>query len=129
MNVEDSDAYNLEFEKRTDYLYAFVSGDKDNVEICTQYWREIDAECQRIKYNKILIVEDIRETVSMTQMYEICTEISYMDFTGIKIAFVDRRTEQRAVNEFGGLVVTNRGVNAKLFDTVEEAEKWLLSNK
>ena len=127
MNDEVSKLYNLELEERKDYLYAYVSGDKDSVEICTQYWHEIADECQRIKYSKVLIVEDIRETVSMTEMYEICTEIPYMGFIGIKIAFVDRRTEQREVNEFGGLVVTNRGVNAKLFDTVEEAEKWLLS--
>ena len=127
MNVEDSKLYKLKFEERKDYLYAHVSGDRDSLDISKQYWSEIADECQRIKYSKVLIVEDIRETVSMTEMYEICTEIPYMGFIGIKIAFVDKHIEQRALNEFGGLVATNRGVNGKLFDTVEEAEKWLLS--
>jgi hypothetical protein len=127
MNVEDSKLYNLEFEERTDYLYAFVSGDKDSVEICTQYWREIADECRRTKCSKVLIVEDIKESVSTTEMYQIASEIPDMDFSGIKIAFVDQYIEQHAVNEFGGLVATNRGLNVKLFNTAEEAEKWLLS--
>jgi len=46
MNVEDSKLYKLEFDERTDYLYAYVSGDKDNIEISTQYWREIADECR-----------------------------------------------------------------------------------
>lgn len=129
MNVENSKLYELEFEERRNYLYAYVSGDKDSVEICTKYWREIAAECQRTKYNKVLIVESIRETVSTTEMYEIASEIpNMMGLLGVKIAFVDRYIGQRPVNEFGGLVATNRGTYAKLFDTVEEAEKWLLSN-
>lgn len=127
MNVEDSKLYNLEFEERTDYLYAYVSGDKDSVEICTQYWREIADECRRTKCRKVLIVEDIKESVSTTEMYQIASEIPDMDFSGIKIAFVDQYIEQHAVNEFGGLVATNRGLNVKLFNTAEEAEKWLLS--
>ncbi|MEJ7862532.1 MAG: hypothetical protein WKF90_12955 [Pyrinomonadaceae bacterium] len=129
MNVEDSTLYELEFEERPNYLYAYISGDKDSVEICIQYWREIAAECQRTNYNKVLIVESIKETVSTTEMYEIASEIpNMMGLLGVKIAFVDRYIEQRPVNEFGGLVAHNRGTYVKLFDTVEEAEKWLLSN-
>lgn len=127
MNEEDSKFYKLEFDERTDYLYAYVSGDKDSVEICTQYWHEIADKCRRTKCRKVLIVEDIKESVSTTEMYQIASEIPDMDFSGIKIAFVDQYIEQHAVNEFGGLVATNRGLNVKLFNTAEEAEKWLLS--
>lgn len=127
MNVEDSKLYNLEFEERTDYLYAYVSGDKDNIEISTQYWREIADECRRTKCRKVLIVEDLKESVSTTETYQIASEIPHMGFFGIKVAFVDQYIEQHAVNEFGGLVSTNRGLNVKLFNSIEEAEKWLLS--
>ncbi len=127
MNVEDSKFYKLEFDERTDYLYAYVSGDKDNVEISTQYWREIADECRRTKCRKVLIIEDLKESVSTTETYQIASEIPHMGFLGIKVAFVDRYIEQHAVNEFGGFVSTNRGLNVKLFNTPEEAEKWLLS--
>ncbi len=127
MNEEDSKLYKLEFDERTDYLYAYVSGDKDNLDISRQYWCEIADECRRTKNSKVLIVEDIKESVSTTEMYQIASEIPDMDFSGIKIAFVDQYIEQHAVNEFGGLVATNRGLYVKLFNTAEEAEKWLLS--
>ncbi len=39
MNVEDSKLYNIKFGDRTDYLYAYVSGDKDSLDISIQYWR------------------------------------------------------------------------------------------
>lgn len=127
MNEDDSELYQLEFEERPDYLCAHVSGDKDSVEICTQYWRKIADQCRRTKYDKVLIVEDIKETVSTSEMYQIASEIPGMGFYGIQIAFVDQKIEQRAINEFGGLVATNRGLNIKLFNTTEEAEKWFLS--
>ncbi len=127
MNVEDSKLYNIEFVDRTDYLYAYVSGDKDSLDISRQYWREIADECRRTKKSKVLIVEDIKESVSTTETYQIASEISSMGFAGIKIAFIDQHIEQQELNEFGELVSTNRGLNVKLFNKVEEAEKWLLS--
>ncbi len=127
MNVEDSKLYKLEFDERTDYLYAHVLGDKDNVEISTQYWREIADECRRTKCRKVLIVEDLKESVSTTETYQIASEIPHMGFFGIQIAFVDQHIEQHAVNEFGELVANNRGIYVKLFNSPEEAEKWLLS--
>ncbi len=127
MNFEDSKLYNLEFEERTDYLYAYVSGDKDNIEISTQYWREIADECRRTKCRKLLIVEDLKEMGSTSETYQLASEIPNMGFFGIQIAFVDQHIEQRPLNEFGELVATNRGIYVKIFNSIEEAEKWLLS--
>ncbi|MDQ3374410.1 MAG: hypothetical protein M3521_11055 [Acidobacteriota bacterium] len=127
MNVEDSNAYKLEFEERTDYLYAYVSGDKASLEMSKQYWHKIAEECRRTKSKKVLIVEDIKENVSTNEMYEFACELPTMGFIGIKIAFVDQYIEQRTLNELGELVATNRGGYGKIFNTVEEAEKWLLS--
>jgi hypothetical protein len=127
MNVEDSKLYNIEFVDRTDYLYAYVSGDKHKLDIVRQYWREIADECRRTKCSKLLIVKNIKEVISKTDMYQIASEVPSMGFFGIKIAFVDQYVEQYAVNEFGELVANNRGIYIKVFNTVEEAEKWLLS--
>lgn len=127
MNIEVPKPYNIEFEERADYLYAYVSADKDSLGISRQYWREIAEECRRTNYNKVLIVEDIKEIVSTTEMFQIASEIPNMGFSGTKIAFVDCYIEQRDLNEFGEIVATNRGIHEKIFNTVEEAEKWLLA--
>jgi hypothetical protein len=127
MNVENSKPYNLEFEERTDYLYAYVSGDNHKLDIVRQYWSEIAEECRRTKCGKLLIVKNIKEIISKTEMYQIASEVQGMGFFGIKIAFVDQYVEQYAVNKFGELVANNRSIYIKVFNTVEEAENWLLS--
>ena len=132
MNSQDSDiakAYKLEFEYRPDYLYAYVSGEKDSLEISRSFWREIADECRRINNSKLLIVEDIKEAVSTMDMYQIASEIPLLGLNGIRIAFVDRYIEQQSINEFGEIVATNRGIYGKIFNDVEEAEKWLLADK
>lgn len=51
-----------------------------------------------------------------------------MGFAGVRVAFVDRYVEHLKGNEFGELVATSRGLYGKVFDTMEKAEKWLLSD-
>jgi hypothetical protein len=119
--------YKLEFERRPGYLYAYVSGEHDSLDISRRFWREIADECKRVKADKLLIVEDIEEVVSTMEMYQIASEIPQLGFTGVRIAFVDRYIEQQPANEFGEIVATNRGVFGKIFNDVREAEAWLLS--
>lgn len=44
-----------------------------------------------------------------------------------KIAYVDTSTREEARKRFAETVATNRGVNVRLFGSVEEAKKWMES--
>ena len=121
--------YTLEFEQRPQYLYAYVRGEKDSLEISLQYWKEIADECWRAGFSKVFIEEDINGEMSIIEMYQFTSEISNIGFSGIRVAFVDRCLNQRELNTFGELVATNRGLNGKIFNSSEEAEEWLLSNQ
>lgn len=130
MTFNETDAskpYDLSFEHHPDYLYAYVTGNQDNYEISRQYWQEIADECGRIGCTKLLIEEDIPEIVSIAEMYQIASDIPYMGFTGVRIAFVDRYIQHQDLNEFGELVATNRGVYGKIFNDADEARQWLLT--
>jgi hypothetical protein len=121
--------YNIEFEDRSEYLYAYVTGEKDNVEISSQYWNEIAEECRRNNYKKVLVEEDISDTVaSVLELYQFAAELPKLGFAGIYIAFVDRYIEQNELNKFVELVASNRGLTGRVFNDVNEAEKWLLSH-
>jgi hypothetical protein len=124
----DGKPYRISFEQRPDYLYAYIAGKHDSLSISLEFWREIAAECRRAQAGKVLIEEDIEESVSMLEMYQIAAEIPQMGFANVLIAFVDRFLEQQSLNEFGELVATNRGLRAKVFNNVREAEKWLSEN-
>ena len=122
-----SKLYKLSFEHRPQYLYAFVEGEKDSYEISKQYWQEIAVECNEHGFKKVLIEEDIKENVSMSEMYRLTSELPQLGFLGIRIAFVDRQIEQQLLNQFGETVALNRGILGGIFPNFAAAEKWLLS--
>ncbi len=115
--------YRIQLENREDYLYAFVSGEYLSASISKQYWDDIAEECIRLDKTKIMIVKDFAHSVSVTEMYEMGVNLSKFFETKF-IAFIDRRGNPD-INYFGQMVAENRGVNMKVFDSEEAAEKWL----
>jgi hypothetical protein len=125
---EEKNSYKLTFEERDGYLFAGVTGETDNVDISSQYWKEIADKCKNDGTKKVLIVEDLPGGASMTEVYEVASALPQLGFFGIKIAFVDAHLDQQDVNRFGELVAVNRGLYGKIFNDVSEAEKWLLKD-
>lgn len=123
----DSKPYQITFEQRPQYLYVYVTGEHDSYEISRAFWLEIAENCRKINCNNILIDEDIPETVSVADMYQLATELPQMGFLGVRVDFYDRYAEQQDLNEFGELVDVNRGIYGKIFNDINEAEDWLLS--
>ena len=124
---DSSKPYKLTFERRPQYLYAFVTAERDSYEISRQYWQEIADECKKSGIKKVLIEEDIAENISMPDMYKFCSEIPQLGFFGIRVAFFDRQPDQQQLNQFGETVATNRGLFSRVFNNFAAAEKWLLS--
>lgn len=121
--------FSLSFEHRTGYLYAFVSGQHDSYEISRQYWQEIADLLTTTQYKKILIEEDIMEAASMSDVFQLVSELAGMGFGGIKIAFFDRQIAHSELNDFGALVASNRGLQGVAFNDFGKAEEWLLSER
>lgn len=126
-NINTDKPYRLTLEHRPEYLYVHVEGEEDSYEISRQYWQEIADECRKMKYMKVLVDEDIIEGGTIAETYQLCSEFSELGYTDIKIAFVDRYSEQLEANQFGELVAVNRGINVKMLRDVDEAEKWLMA--
>ena len=122
-------AYELTFEEREGYLYAFVTGEYDNFAISFAYWSEIGERLKELGQKKVLIVEDIAEQATMVEVYDLVTRLWELGFAGVKIAFVDRYLDHHDLNDFGALVATNRGLRGRAFNTEPEAEAWLLEGR
>jgi hypothetical protein len=118
--------YKLTFEYRDKYLFAFVTGPKDSLEISIMFWKEVLEEAHAKNYKKLLVTEDFDEVISMPDMFFLVDGISKMGYHNIRIAFVDTKTDQFELNKFGETVATNRGIAGKVFSNIEEAERWLL---
>ena len=119
--------YSLTFEHRPKYLYAYVAGQEDSYEISRSYWQAISDELKKTGYDMVLVDEDLVESATLPDVFQLLSELAGMGFAGIRIAFSDRRVEHKDLNDFGELVGTNRGLNGKAFNDEAEAEKWLLA--
>lgn len=119
--------YKLVIEQRPDYLFVHVSEGRDNYANSIDYWRRVAAAVSQSDCRKVLIFEDLVGEVPISEMYRLATEIPRLGLTGVTVAFVDEHANQRAANEFGELVATNRGATGKVFTDFDTAEKWLLS--
>lgn len=124
----DGAAYTIKFEERNGYLYAFVSGERDSVSVSLCFAKEIVAECKVRKLKKVLVEEDFKTQLSITELFQVASE--YPSIAGsIQVAFIDRQFDQHSRNMFGLTVAVNRGLHARIFQDVKEAEEWLLAEQ
>jgi len=116
----------LQINEMPDYLAAKFTGAGEAGEIWRQY--ELIAEhCKRANKNKLLL--DLTETyvrISLVDRYRFGdgAEI-FVNYKLIKVA-VACRPEQLDHKRFGEMVARNRWVNARVFTSLEDAEKWLM---
>jgi hypothetical protein len=118
--------HTLTFENREKYLYAFVSLDKADLPTVRQFWTEIAATCRARGYKKVLVEQRIAERLSVTDLYQLGTELPEIG-KGLTGAIVDQRPDDFAHLTFGEAVAVNRGAWGRVFRTLAEAEAWLLS--
>lgn len=124
-SLNPSKQFTIAFDDRTDYLYACVTADSYSYQIVSGYCEEISTECKKNSHAKVLIEENIAESVSMVEMYKITTQVPQKFLAGIQIAFVDDFPEQSNLNKFGEIVAVHAGVHGRVFTNVTEAEEWL----
>lgn len=122
----DEQSYTLEMEEREGYLYAVAGGQKLTAQISAAYWNEIAERCFEKECNKILIEKNFAEPVGPGEMLLMADHLGKL-LPGRHIAFVDRFRHDD-INELGKKLARNRQVMMQVFQTVAEAEKWLLAN-
>lgn len=121
--------YAIQFDYRAKYLYAFVSGEKDSLEVSLKFWKEIFDVCESRGFKRILITENFRNDISAIDMYILGEKLSEMAPKNTSVAFVDDQIQQLEMNKFTETVAYNRGGKGKAFADMTEAEKWLLEQE
>jgi len=121
-------SYEFKIEQQPDYLRVVVSG-RETLADSKAGWQQIFAACREHGKHKVLVVEELDDTLSIGETYEL---VRYIDDTGlakeIQVAFVDKKPMQYAINKFAETVANNRGFHGKVFFTEEAAQTWLTSD-
>ena len=116
--------YHIKLEDREEYLYALVGGEILSPRIAKMYWDQIAERCKTLQKEKILIEKDFIQGVSAPEILEMGVYLGSI-LAGKKIAFIDRHKNE-GVNELGKVIARNNGVQMRLFNNLEDAEKWII---
>jgi hypothetical protein len=103
-----------------------VTGDRLTANIAAGYWNEIAQKCFEIDCRKILIEKNFKEGVGPDEMLRMADHVGGL-LPNRSIAFVDRYNHD-SINELGKRLARNRSITMKIFDNVEDAERWLRAN-
>lgn len=116
--------YRLSFEDRDTYLYAHLMGE-DSFAASLSYWNEIADKVMALNCRKLLIHEDLTGEVAESEMHDIIMDLMPSGLLDIKIAFFDENIDDTPMNALGLSLATNKGANAKIFDSLEAAKQWI----
>lgn len=117
--------YNLTFEERPGYLFAKVVSDSMTVSVAKEYLGEIAVKSSEIGAKRVVVFRDVDVMLPDSDLFDV-THYFLELMRGIRIAFVNPHAKIQEDMEFAVRIGTNRGGAYKLFNTIDEAEKWLL---
>ena len=119
--------FTIVYENYPTYLYALVHGEAYGYEVLTAFLKQIADEVNARGFNQVLIEENISAGATKEDAYRVASELPEIGFAGIRMAYVDRFIDQEEVNEFGRDVAVHNGIDVRLFNDQEMADRWLNS--
>lgn len=122
-------SYNLTFEQKATYVHVTVIG-QNSRETAALYVQEVLRECIARNCDRLLLEERLEgPRLPMLDVFEIVTDISKKALGRLKaIGYVDVNAAGDLM-KFAETVALNRSMPMRVFSTVAEAEKWLLSKE
>jgi len=116
--------YRMEVALHETYLHATVYG-AHTPENALRFLRDVHEACVANRKDSVLL--DMRfdgPTMGTSSIFSVVQERSSMGRELRRIAYVDAARDPEKT-KFAETVARNRGVNVRLFGSVEEAKQWL----
>lgn len=124
---EPGHSWRLQFEDRTEYLYADVQGPEDSLAITTAYWQRIAEECRRRGLRRVLVRDGLRgEPATPDEFRRLAENLLGSGLEHVRIAFHEPVSEHVRFSEFGELAMREAGFLLRVFGSEREAAIWLL---
>jgi hypothetical protein len=120
-------SYELRVDDPPGYLHVRVTG-ANTSEVLASYLEEVLQICASRRCTALLIEENLAgPELPLAEIYRIVRKSSESPLAHlVKVAFVNLNPAHPDANmTFGETVARNRGVNARAFRSVHEAQAWL----
>src|SRR5687767_10684083 len=118
--------YTLSIVEEPDYLHAIVTG-TNSVANVASYMRDVLTECKTRSYHKVLIEERLDgPRLSIVDVFQVASDGSAQAIGALSaLAYVDVNAVGDTM-EFAETVASNRSLPARVFETVDDAKKWIV---
>jgi hypothetical protein len=126
-DIGGSAHYHLTLEDREGYLFAQVVSDGVTREAGFEYIRKIADRCRESNCENILVIRDIPNMLPLKELYNSAGDL-FEIFDQKKLAIVNPHSEIYGRMNFLAQAYESLGGRCRIFETVSEAEKWLLEN-
>jgi hypothetical protein len=120
-------SYQLTIEERPTYVHATAVGERTPAN-ALRFLQEAYAACVKSGRSDLLLdMQFTGPALNTTSIYQVISDRVPNGRNLRKIAYVDSSTAfDPGMPYFAETVAVNRGVNVRLFQSVELAEKWLV---
>jgi hypothetical protein len=119
-------AHHLTLKDRKGLLHVLITGEQDSYEKTLAAVTEIASLCRKRGLTKVLVEHQVGGRLSTLEVFKIGSQLPGL-YDGIYVGFVIHTTEVPDNPRFIQDVARNRGAMGRLFQTLQEAEKWLRS--
>jgi hypothetical protein len=124
---ESEKPYELKFEDRDDYLYAFVTSDDEGCREATgDYIGEIGEACRKKGCVRLLIEKVVPNTLWLWDSIFVLNHFPALGLSNIKVALIDQSASIYDPEGFGVFVGSNPPVDMHVVSTRAAGETWLL---
>ena len=107
------------------YLRAHVFDGTDSLQVSSDVWRLLSAQCARVGTRHLLAIEELDGTVAQEDLPALTAAQMACGFGDLRIAFVDLHLDVQG-NETSELLLMEQDVQVKVFNLEADAERWLL---
>jgi hypothetical protein len=124
-------AYVLKVENKVSYLHVKATGE-NTPENVANYMTDVRNTCIENKCPFVLIEENLNgPSLGTSAIFNIVTKASEQVGHSVRqIAYIDVNPQHdMALMQFAETTAVNRGINIRVFPTVQEAEQWMREEK
>lgn len=123
--VVDGPGFRIRFDDEAGYLRAHVSDGTDSLEVSLAMWRMLADECEAIGCTRLLVVEELDDTVTPAELALVIEAVAKMGFLNLRVAFVELRDDIQ-IAELGEILSIEQGLTARAFSHENDGRRWLL---
>ncbi|MEO8002148.1 MAG: STAS/SEC14 domain-containing protein, partial [Arenimonas sp.] len=127
MQSYDDPDFQVAYRKRGDTLHFKVSGDVDSQAIRIAYWQEIVAITKREGLRKLLVIDRKKhKPASPEELAQLAAMMQIHSNIVDRIAVVEPTAKFVSAMEHAEIEGREFGFNVRIFNRVEDAERWLM---